>query len=99
GLPVQHGGEHAHVVGGGLLDDLAAGREPRAAEDVTAAHDDEQLHAAVVDALGLAGDVERLVYRDAAARFALEAERLSAQLEDDALVPGRQGLWHGGPSW
>ena len=48
GQAVDDGGEHAHVVGGRLLDDLAAGGELGAAEDVAAADDDGQLHAAVV---------------------------------------------------
>ena len=50
GQAVEDGGEHAHVVGGGLLDDLAAGAELAAAQDVAAADDDGQLHAALDDA-------------------------------------------------
>ena len=66
GQAVEHGGQHAHVVGGGLLDDLAAGAELGAAEDVAGADDDGQLHAALHDALGLPGDAQRLVDADAA---------------------------------
>ena len=66
GQAVEDGGEHAHVVGGGLLDDLAAGAELGAAQDVAAADDDGQLHAALHDALRLAGDAQRLVDADAA---------------------------------
>ena len=61
-----------------------------AAQDVAAADDDGQLHAAPDDALGLAGDVERLVDADAA--LAGVAEALAAELEDDALVFGLQGI-------
>ena len=57
GQAVEDGGQHAHVVGGGLLDDLAAGAELGAAQDVAAADDDGQLHAALDDALRLPGDV------------------------------------------
>ena len=47
GQAVEDGGEHAHVVGGGFLDDVAAGGELGAAEDVAAADDDGELHAAL----------------------------------------------------
>ena len=38
---IQDGGEHAHVVGGGAVHALAAGRQP--APDVAAADDDRDL--------------------------------------------------------
>ena len=82
GQAVEDGGEHAHVVGGGLLDDFAAGAELGPAEDVAAADDDGELHAALHDALGLAGDAERLVDADAA--LAAVAETFAAQLQHDA---------------
>ena len=84
GQTVQDGGEHAHVVGSRLLDDLATGAELSAAENVAAADDDGQLHAAHDDALGLPRDVQRFVDADAA--FAGIAESLAAQLEDDAAI-------------
>src|SRR5207237_1819049 len=70
---VEDGGEHAHVVGGGLLDDVAAGAELGAAQDVAAADDDGELHALGRDLGELAGDVERLVEADAAAAGLAEA--------------------------
>ena len=45
GQAVDHRGQHAHVVGGGLLDAGVAGGELGAAEDVAAADDDGDLHA------------------------------------------------------
>ena len=89
GQAVEDGGEHAHVVGGRLLDDVAAGGELGAAEDVAAADDDGELHALCGDALQLAGDVERLVDADAA--LAAGAERLAAELEQHAAVLRRGG--------
>jgi hypothetical protein len=47
-------------VGGALLDDDAVG-ELVAAQDVAAADDDSQLHAALHHPLGLVGDTQRLV--------------------------------------
>ena len=61
-----------------------------AAQDVAAADDDGELHAALHDALGLAGDVQRLVDADAA--LAGVAEALAAELEDDALVFRFEGI-------
>ena len=81
---VEDGGQHAHVMGGGFLDDVAAGAELGAAQDVAGADDDGQLHAAAHDPLGLAGDVQRLVNADAA--LAAVAEAFAAQLEDHPLV-------------
>src|SRR6185369_11772047 len=66
GNAVEDRGEHAHIVGRGFLDDAAAGGELRAAQDIARANDDAQLHAAVVNALDLGGDIERLVDADTA---------------------------------
>ena len=66
GQAVHHGGEHAHVVGGGRLDALAAGGELRPAEEVAAADHDGELHPARDDPLELLGDGQRLVEADAA---------------------------------
>jgi hypothetical protein len=79
-------------VGGGRLDRLGAVGQLRAAQDVAPADDDGQLHAALDDALGDAGDVERLVNVDAA--LALKAERLAAQLQHDAPVGMPQRVGH-----
>ena len=90
GQAVHDGGEHAHVVGGGFLDDFAAGRELGAAEDIAAADDDGQLHAALPDALDLPSDAERLLDRDAA--FARRAEALAGEFEDDTAIFGRERI-------
>ena len=82
GQAVDDGGQHAHVVGGRLLDDVAAGRELGAAQDVAAADHDRQLHATAARCAEPAGDVQRLVDADAA--LAAVAEALAAQLQDDA---------------
>src|SRR5262249_16687601 len=84
------GGEHAHVVSGGLLDDADAGAELGAAEDIAAADDDGELHAALHDALGLPRHVHGLVDTDAA--LAAFAKPLAAQLEHDAAVLGLQSI-------
>src|SRR5205823_1123592 len=90
GEAVEDGGEHAHVVGGRFLDDLAAGRELSAAEDVAAADHDGQLHPALPDALHLAGDLQRLVDADAAAAGGGEA--LAAELQHDAAELGAERI-------
>ena len=60
--PVDHRGQHAHVVGGGLLDAGVAGGELGAAEDVAAADDDGDLHAVLGGPVGLPGDVDDFVH-------------------------------------
>src|SRR5262249_11951863 len=86
---VEDGGEHAHVVGRALLDDGAVA-ELVAAQQVAAADDDGQLHAALDDALRLPGDAQCLV--DADAGLAGLAEPLAAELQEDALVLGTQRI-------
>src|SRR6185437_2236734 len=81
---IQHGSEHAHVVSRRFLDNLAAGAELRAAQDVAAPDHDGQLHAARDDALRLAGDVQGLIDTDAA--LAGVSEPLAAQFQDDAPI-------------
>ena len=71
-------------MGGAGLDGLAAAAELGAAKDVAGADDHGQLHAALSHALHLSGQVERFIKADAA--LAGVAERLAAQLEDDATV-------------
>ena len=51
---VDHGGQHAHVVGRGAVDAQFAGAD--AAEEIAAAGDDGDLHSQVVDFLDLGGD-------------------------------------------
>ena len=87
---VDHGGEHAHVIGRGAIHPAMAGGE--AAPDVAAADDDRDLHAEVVHLLHLPRDLLHDLRRDvvAPARF---AERFAAQFEDDAFVGGR-GTFH-----
>src|SRR5262249_15629325 len=88
--PVDDRGQHAHVVVGGLADDLAARAELGAAQDVATPDDDGQLHAALDDALGLPGDAQRLVDADAA--LAAGAEALAGELENDPLVFRLEGF-------
>src|SRR5262249_41403616 len=71
---------------GGFLDDLAAGRELGAAQNVAAADDDRQLHAALVDSLDLPGDAERFLDRNAA--LGRRAEALAGELQHDPAVLG-----------
>jgi hypothetical protein len=90
---VHHGGQHAHVVGGGAVHaDRAAGD---AAEDVAAADDDGHLDAHVHHFGhflhhahdGRAVDAERVIPH----------QGLSRQLEQDALVGGLAGHVRGSP--
>src|SRR5262249_36786869 len=90
GHAVEDGGEHAHVVGGGLLDDDAAGAELLAAQKVARANDDGELHAAVVDLFDLLGNLERIVDADAA--LAGGAEAFTGELEQHAFEFGFQGV-------
>ena len=53
-------------MGGRFLNDRPSGRELGAAEDIAAADDDGELHAAGDDALQLAGETQRLLQRDTA---------------------------------
>jgi hypothetical protein len=81
---VEDGGEHPHVVGGALLDDLAAGRELSAAEDI-APPTTMASWTPRCTTRGLAGDVERLVDVDAALAC---AEALAAELRTTRLYFG-----------
>ena len=87
GEPVDHGGEHAGVVGGGLGHAEFAG-EP-AAEEVAAADDDADLDAAVTALDDLTGDVVEGLGVDAGVSLSLE--RLAGDLEDDSGCGGRIG--------
>ena len=60
GQAVDDRGQHAHVVGRGFLDAGVAGGELGPAEDVAAADDDGDLHAALRRLADLLGDVRRL---------------------------------------
>src|SRR5262249_3885408 len=84
GKAIEDGCQHAHVVGGGLLDDLAGAGDLGAAQDVAASHDDGLLYTALADLLDLASDVEGLV--DADPRLAGIAEALPAELENNAAI-------------
>ena len=55
GQAVDHRGQHAHVVGRGLVDAGIAGGELRAAEDVAAADDDGDLHPVLGGVVAFAG--------------------------------------------
>jgi hypothetical protein len=82
---VHDGAEHAHVVGAGPVH--AALGDLGAAEEVAAADDDRDLHAAVDDVAHLPGDVgdDVEVEADRAA-----AEHLAGQLQQHAAVAGRR---------
>src|SRR5262249_40634963 len=102
GEAVQHGCQHAHVVGGRFLDDFPASGELLATEDVARPDDDGELYAARPDALRLRGQAERLVDADAA--LAAVPEPLATDLEHDPAVFrlesfGGDGIIHAfGPS-
>jgi hypothetical protein len=79
---VDDRGQHAHVVAGGAVEAELAGRE--AAEDVAAADHQRDLYAHLVDALDLFRD--RLDDAEVDAVIARPAKRLTAQLQEDAVV-------------
>ena len=82
---VHHGGEHAHVVGGGAIHAPRAARH--AAEDVAAADDDGDLHAEIADLghfLGDAGD-----HGGIHAVPLIAHQGFAGQLEEDAGIRGR----------
>src|SRR5262249_39685141 len=83
GQGVDHGREHPHVVGGDAVHALRAVRD--AAEDVAPADHGRDLEAQVVDLVDLPGQVVREVPVDAEGLLFSE-ERLSRQLQEDALV-------------
>ena len=81
---VDHGGEHAHVVGAGAVH--APGRARHAPPDVAATDDDRDLDAELGARLGqLLGDALHDGGVDAEVDGAV-GERLTRQLEDDAAV-------------
>src|SRR6185295_20397083 len=81
---VDHGRQHAHVIGGGAIHAAGAGGD--AAEDVAAADDDRGLDPHALDL----GDVERNLRRhgrvDAVGLFAHQG--FAGELEEDALIGG-----------
>ena len=82
--PVDDGGQHAHVVGGGAVHALGAGRQ--AAEDVAAADDDGGLDAEPLDFADVHGDPRHHGRIDAELLFAHQG--FARQLEEDSLVDG-----------
>ena len=82
---VEHGGEHAHVVGGGALH--ARGGAGQAAVDVAGADHDRDLDAAVVDLADLARDRRDALEVGAVGEVA--HERLPRQLQQDSPEGGR----------
>jgi hypothetical protein len=83
---VEDGGKHSHVVSRGFADYFAPGAELSAADNISAAHHDCQLDAAVEDPLRLPGYTQSLIDTDAA--FSGITEPLAAYFEDDTLVLG-----------
>jgi len=84
---VHHRGDHAHVVGGGLLHAvLDAGI---AAPQVARAAHQRHLDAQIVHGLDLAGDDRGLIGIDAEALRS--GQRFTAQFEDDATIAGGLG--------
>ena len=88
GQAVDHRGQHAHVMGRGLVDARVAGGELGPAEDVAAADDDGDLHAVLGGVVGLPGDVQHGVHGDAA--LAGMHETLAGNLQHHAAVLGRR---------
>ena len=88
---VHDRGEHPHVVGHGAVH--AAGVGGRAAPDVAAADNDGDLDAEAVDFLDGEGDVADDLGGDVVGAAGL-AERLTADLEDDAAVTNLLGGIH-----
>ena len=81
---VDDRGEHAHVVGGGAVHALGAGRE--AAEQVAAADDDAGLDAELLDFGDVLGDLRGDGGVDA--ELLLAHEGFAGQLQQDAAVDG-----------
>src|SRR5271157_2553912 len=79
---VDHRGRHAHVVGGGLLDDVGAPAQLGAAEDVAATDDDGELYPARRHSGSLPGDPADLLDTDTP--LAGPAEALAGELEQDS---------------
>src|SRR5271157_2045908 len=79
---VDHRGRHAHVVGGGLLDDVGAPAQLGAAEDVAATDDDGELDPARRHSGSLPGDPADLLDTDTP--LAGPAEALAGELEQDS---------------
>ena len=65
GQAVHHRGQHAHVMGRGLVNAGVAGGELGPAEDIAAADDQCQLDAVLGRLAGLPGDVDHGVHGDA----------------------------------
>ena len=90
GDAVDHGGQHAHVVGGGAVDAQLAG--PDAAEKIAAAGDDGDLDSQVVDFLDLGSDAADDVMVDAERVLALQG--FAAELQQDRACTWRLGVSH-----
>ena len=83
GHTVEDRGHHPHVMGGGLLDDLAALGELSAAEDVPPADHHRQLHSSLGHTLDLLSDIDRLIDTNSTP-FAPMAKCLAAHFKEDA---------------
>lgn len=81
GEAVDDGAEHAHVVGGGAVDEAVAG-ELGSADDVAASDDDGHLCAGAVCLDDLTGDEAEFVGIDSEAAFA--GEGLAGEFEEDS---------------
>ena len=88
GQAVDHRGQHAHVMGRGLVDARVAGGELRPAEDVAAADDDGDLHPVLGGVVRLPGDVQHGVHGDAA--LARMHESLAGNLQHHAPLGSRR---------
>jgi hypothetical protein len=85
GEGVDDGAQHAHVVGGGLLDVALLG-EFGSPDDVAAPHNDGELDTHSVGLLDLMGDVIQLFGLDAEAAWL--AEGLAGDFEEDSVEGG-----------
>jgi hypothetical protein len=82
GQAVDHGGEHAHVVGRGAVHPAGAGRQTP--EDVAAADDDGGLHAELLDFFDVLGNPAD--HRGVNAVLLIAHEGFARKLEEDSLV-------------
>jgi len=81
---VDHGREHAHVVGGRAIHAACAGRN--AAEDVAAADDDRRLDTHALNLGHVARNLRRDGRIDAVGLFA--HQRFAGEFQEDAFVGG-----------
>lgn len=93
---VHDGAEHAHVVGGGLLDVAGLG-ELGAADDIAPADDDGDLGACLCGGFDFVGDGAEFLGGDPESAFG--AECFAGEFEEDAAGIWAVGWGHAGSGW